>query len=76
MGGSRRAFGGANAAAARSVRARAVYTYVELELETGPGISIHNIMPQLREHVERSGVKEGFVNVLSRCAHARSAGAS
>lgn len=45
---------------------RAVFHYMELELETGPGISVHNIMPHLRAEVERLGVKEGFVNVLSR----------
>lgn len=43
-----------------------VFHYTEIELQTGPGISVHNLMPQLRAEVARLGVAEGFVNVLSR----------
>lgn len=47
--------------------APAVFHYTQLELTTGPGISVHNIMPQIQEEVAKAGVKNGFVNVLSRC---------
>ncbi|KAI7835409.1 hypothetical protein COHA_010683 [Chlorella ohadii] len=46
--------------------APAVFHYTELQLETKPGIHIVDITPQIRAEVERLGVQEGFVNVLSR----------
>lgn len=39
---------------------------MQLELETKPGIHIVDITPQIRAEVERLGVAEGFVNILSR----------
>lgn len=44
--------GGARAAAAAA--APAVFTYVNLELDTGPGIAVHNIMPMVRAPPGRS----------------------
>ena len=37
-----------------------------IELQTGKGISLHNIMPQLRDAVSISGVQNGFVIVTSQ----------
>ncbi|GBF87527.1 secondary thiamine-phosphate synthase enzyme [Raphidocelis subcapitata] len=53
-------------ASQQAATAAPVFHYTEIELQTGPGISVHNIMPQLRAEVARLGVAEGFVNVLSR----------
>ncbi|KAI8475458.1 MAG: hypothetical protein J3K34DRAFT_404152 [Monoraphidium minutum] len=52
--------------AAAALAPASVFHYTELELETGPGVCVHNIMPQIRAEVQRLGVQEGFVNVLSR----------
>lgn len=46
--------------------APAVFHYTQLEVDTKPGIHIVDITPQIRAEVERLGVAEGFVNVLSR----------
>lgn len=67
----------AQARAGRPVFARAVTTshspqatvfkYHQLDLETKyPGISLHDITPQIRELIEREQLQEGYVNVLSR----------
>ncbi|MCG6939108.1 MAG: secondary thiamine-phosphate synthase enzyme YjbQ [Gammaproteobacteria bacterium] len=37
-----------------------------IELETGAGISLHDIMPQLTAAVAKSGIKNGFVTVTSQ----------
>ena len=37
-----------------------------IELETGEGISLHNLMAEIRAAVEESGVKNGFVTVTSQ----------
>lgn len=56
----------AAAGAKTATGATTTFAYHEIELTTGPGITVHNIMPQIRELVARSGVRDGFVNVLSR----------
>jgi hypothetical protein len=45
-----------------------VFHYTEIELQTGPGITVHNIQPQLQDLVADLKVRDGFVNVLSRRA--------
>jgi hypothetical protein len=45
---------------------RQVFKYSQIELETGPGVSIHNITPQIKQAVEEAGISDGFVNILSR----------
>jgi len=37
-----------------------------IEIETGNGISIHNLMPGLREAIAASGIENGFVTVTSQ----------
>ncbi|MEW5757192.1 MAG: secondary thiamine-phosphate synthase enzyme YjbQ [Pseudomonadota bacterium] len=37
-----------------------------IELETGPGIALVNLMPQLREAVADSGIRHGLVAITSR----------
>lgn len=37
-----------------------------IELETGEGISLHNIMPVLRTAIAESKIKNGFVTVTSQ----------
>jgi hypothetical protein len=46
---------GAAARAAGGPAGAAVFEYRELELETGPGISVHNLQPQLRALVAELG---------------------
>lgn len=66
--------------AAAASAAPTTFKYVEIEVQTTgyqvadngsgtglkSGISVHDLMPQLRQLVAESGVREGFVNVLSR----------
>ncbi|KAL4425121.1 hypothetical protein ABPG77_008226 [Micractinium sp. CCAP 211/92] len=63
---SRRSAPIARATAQAAVGAPAVFHYTQLEVDTKPGIHIVDITPQIRAEVERLGVAEGFVNVLSR----------
>ena len=37
-----------------------------IELDTGNGISLHDLMPELRDAVEKSGISNGFVTVTSQ----------
>lgn len=37
-----------------------------IELETGAGISLHNLMPDIKAAVAQSGIKNGFVTVTSQ----------
>lgn len=37
-----------------------------IELETGEGISLHDLMPSLKDAVEQSGIADGFVTVTSQ----------
>lgn len=37
-----------------------------IELETGEGISLHNLMPDIKAAIKESGVKNGFVTVTSQ----------
>ena len=37
-----------------------------IELETGEGISLHDIMPEIRNAVAESGISNGFVTVTSQ----------
>ena len=37
-----------------------------IELETGEGIAVHDIMPGIREAVVKSGIDNGFVTVTSQ----------
>lgn len=37
-----------------------------VELETGEGISLHDLMPDIRDAVARSGIRNGFVTVTSQ----------
>ena len=37
-----------------------------IDLETGEGISLHNLMPGLREVIVASGIENGFVTVTSQ----------
>ena len=37
-----------------------------IELQTGEGISLHDIMPGIRNAVAKSGIKDGFVTVTSQ----------
>lgn len=37
-----------------------------IELETGEGIALHDLMPGLRDAVTQSGIKNGFVTVTSQ----------
>lgn len=37
-----------------------------IELETGEGIALHNLMPGIKEIVAGSGIKNGFVTVTSQ----------
>ena len=37
-----------------------------IELETGEGISLHNLMPDIRAVIKQSGIKYGFVTVTSQ----------
>ena len=46
--------------------AQQTYHYAQIEVETQPGISIFNITPQIKDQIQKLGVQEGFVNVLSR----------
>lgn len=40
--------------------------FLEIELDTQPGIGLFDITPQLREKLNESGLRNGFVNVISR----------
>ena len=37
-----------------------------IELQTGEGISLHDLMPAIRDAVAASGIKNGFVTVTSQ----------
>ena len=37
-----------------------------IELETGEGISLHDIMPDIKQSVTESGINNGFVTVTSQ----------
>ncbi|MBK9130148.1 MAG: YjbQ family protein [Gammaproteobacteria bacterium] len=37
-----------------------------IEIETGQGISLHSLMPDLRTTVARAGIRNGFVTVTSQ----------
>jgi secondary thiamine-phosphate synthase enzyme len=37
-----------------------------IELETGEGISLHDLMPGIKDAVTQSGIKNGFVTVTSQ----------
>jgi len=37
-----------------------------IELETGAGVSLHDIMPQLQSAIANSGINNGFVTVTSQ----------
>ena len=37
-----------------------------IELDTGAGISLHDLMPDIRAVVARSGIRDGFVTVTSQ----------
>ena len=37
-----------------------------IELETGNGISLHDLMPDIKEVVTESGIKNGFVTITSQ----------
>ena len=37
-----------------------------IELDTGEGISLHNIMPEIKVAVDKSGIINGFVTVTSQ----------
>ena len=43
-----------------------VFEYTQLELDTKLGISLHDITTQINECIAKAGVKNGYVNVLSR----------
>jgi secondary thiamine-phosphate synthase enzyme len=37
-----------------------------IEFDTGEGISLHDIMPGIKQAVDKSGVKNGFITVTSQ----------
>lgn len=37
-----------------------------IEVDTGEGITLHDLMPSIREEVARSGIKNGFVTITSQ----------
>ena len=37
-----------------------------IELDTGEGISLHDIMPDIKQAVAKSGIRNGFVTVTSQ----------
>jgi len=37
-----------------------------IELTTGEGISIHNLMPEIKNHISSSGIRNGFVTITSQ----------
>lgn len=37
-----------------------------IELETGEGITLHDLMPEIKDTVAKSGIKNGFVTVTSQ----------
>ena len=37
-----------------------------IELETGEGVSLHDLMPGIKDAVAKSGIKKGFVTVTSQ----------
>jgi len=37
-----------------------------IELETGAGIALHNLMPDLRDAISKSGIKNGLVTLTSQ----------
>ena len=43
-----------------------VFEYFQLERETAPGISLVDITPDIRSLLEKTGVKQGQVNIISR----------
>lgn len=46
---------------------QAVFKYHQIAIDSKcPGISLHDITPQIRELIAKEGVLEGYVNVLSR----------
>lgn len=53
-------------ASSSSDHAGTVFEYTQVELDTKLGISLHDITPQIEECVAKAGVKNGYVNVLSR----------
>eukprot|EP00639_Heterosigma_akashiwo_P000973 CAMPEP_0194582228 /NCGR_PEP_ID=MMETSP0292-20121207/15437_1 /TAXON_ID=39354 /ORGANISM="Heterosigma akashiwo, Strain CCMP2393" /LENGTH=160 /DNA_ID=CAMNT_0039436255 /DNA_START=174 /DNA_END=656 /DNA_ORIENTATION=- len=40
--------------------------YNQIEVDTLKGISLHSLVPQIKECIEKAGITEGYVNVLSR----------
>ena len=43
-----------------------VFEYFQLERETAPGISLVDITPDIRSLLEKTGVQQGQVNIISR----------
>jgi thiamine phosphate synthase YjbQ (UPF0047 family) len=37
-----------------------------IELETGEGIALHDLMPGIKDAIANSGIKNGFVTVTSQ----------
>lgn len=37
-----------------------------IDVETGEGVTIHNLMPAIREAINNAGIKNGFVTVTSQ----------
>jgi secondary thiamine-phosphate synthase enzyme len=37
-----------------------------IELETGAGIALHDLMPGIQESIAKSGIKNGFVTITSQ----------
>ena len=37
-----------------------------IEIETGEGIALHDLMPGIKDAVAKSGIKDGFVTVTSQ----------
>ena len=45
------------------------FTYLQLSVPTGEGISVHDITPSIREALADAGVTEGVVNVVSQASN-------
>jgi thiamine phosphate synthase YjbQ (UPF0047 family) len=54
------------AASASSVSSSMSYKYLQIEKETGPGISIIDVTPDIKREIEALNIREGTVHVLSR----------
>ena len=37
-----------------------------IQLQTGQGISLHDLMPDLKKTIARSGIRNGFVTITSQ----------